>query len=306
MMETYNYYYQHQHYQPSASSSSSSSRPSSPPLPLTKENLSLYVNQQEETEPSFTLMSRYYNDLPPPSPVLSARRERRNSSNTTSSSDFVVATPRLSPFPYHNDSLFLPTAEQQHSNNSTLMKRSKSPTPSIDTFTSYPGRRSSSTAERRPSPLSTQTIPSRYPPLFEHESSSTSTNEKLKKPQEKSIDTTSTNDNLPRKKISWWLRISKLLNIRLKKKNKPSASTSSLLSLSTSATTTTTIPFTPSTSRSSSMNNKQQLLLDNNEQRLKTPMRRNTCRLNEGSPVWYSQFTANPPPPSKLSMATAA
>ena len=212
-METYHYYYQHQHYQPisSPSASSSSSRPSSPPLPLTKENLSLYVNQQEETEPSFILMSRYYNDLPPPSPVLSARRERRNSSNTTSSSDFVVATPRLSPFPYHNDSLFLPTAEQQrmNSNNGSLMniKRSKSPTPSIDTFTSYQGRRSSSTAERRPSPLSTQTIPARRPPLFEHVSTTTPTiTEKAKKKQDscKSTNTSDSNDSsLPRKKVSW-------------------------------------------------------------------------------------------------------
>ncbi|KAI9494836.1 hypothetical protein BDB00DRAFT_817259 [Zychaea mexicana] len=248
-----------------------------PSLPLTKENLSRYVHQQEETEPSFTLMSRYYNDLPPPSPVLSARRERRNSSNTTSS-DFVVATPRLSPFPYHNDSLFLPTAEQQH--NSTISsRRSNSPTPSIDTFSSYPGVRRASAAERRPSPLAT--VPPRRqasaPPLDR------ATTRKFAKQDCQDSATT------PKKARSWWLWLSKLLTIKLKKKKAHASSSSSLSTSSKRSIATSSLPTASMTTATTAA----------------TTLTAATCRLNEGSPVWYSQFRANPPPPSALAMAAA-
>ncbi|KAI8148025.1 hypothetical protein BJV82DRAFT_594312 [Fennellomyces sp. T-0311] len=218
-------------------------RPSS--LPLTKENLSKHA-VREDAEPSFTLLSRYYNELPLPSPVLSARRERRDSSNTTTS-DFVVASPRLSPFPYHNDSLFLPTAEQ-HQHSTISSRRSNSPTPSIDTLSNhhYPFRRASA-AERRPSPLAT--IPPR------RQTSAPPLDRSTRKPKEQD------RQSLPRKARKWWLWISELLTIKLKKKNKASSMTGS--------------------------------------RACATP-----CRLTENSPVWYSQFAANPPPPT--SMATAA
>ncbi|KAI7879978.1 hypothetical protein K492DRAFT_178200 [Lichtheimia hyalospora FSU 10163] len=79
-------------------------------LPLTKENLS----HAEECEPSISMLARYYHDLSLPPLPMSPRRERKPSSTTRSiRSDTVLASPRLSPFPYHNDSLFLPMAEKQ-------------------------------------------------------------------------------------------------------------------------------------------------------------------------------------------------
>lgn len=84
-------------------------------LPLTKENLSrVAYAQAEECEPSISMLARYYHDLSLPPLPMSPRRERKASSTTRSiRSDTVLASPRLSPFPYHNDSLFLPMAEKQ-------------------------------------------------------------------------------------------------------------------------------------------------------------------------------------------------
>ncbi|KAG0740792.1 hypothetical protein G6F57_008998 [Rhizopus arrhizus] len=81
-------------------------------LPLTKENL---INlSQSTTLMSNEILERYCQEISRP-----ARYDRRQSSVTTTSPDTVLASPRLLPFPYHNDSLFLPTAEQLQYNLTT-------------------------------------------------------------------------------------------------------------------------------------------------------------------------------------------
>lgn len=200
----------------------------STPLPLTKENLNL-INQNESEQASI-LLARYYNELPLPSPP--SRRERRYSSNST---DTVMASPRLQPFPYHNDSLFLPTAE-----------RSASPAPSY-----YEIRRASCAAGFRQSSSMAIMPPRRQssaPPRYQQKSS------KLRRtvvPEEK--------------QRSWFMRIWKLFTKRKQHSKK-----------------------------SNSNNN-------NND------IANTTCRpLSEKCPVWYSQFSANPPPPAGLASAAAA
>ncbi|KAL0074846.1 hypothetical protein J3Q64DRAFT_1199559 [Phycomyces blakesleeanus] len=168
----------------SFTSSATHSAPSSRPLPLTKENLMLVT---DETEQPANVLIRYYNGMATVSTSTSStstsstsfsssslsksekfstshipvrRRERR-----PSSMDAVMQSPRLLPFPYHNDSLFLPTAEQSHrpsttnSPNSSLLDISIPPSQQnqfqyqykpADGSTPAPSRRSSATDHRRP------------------------------------------------------------------------------------------------------------------------------------------------------------
>ncbi|GAN06790.1 hypothetical protein MAM1_0136d06280 [Mucor ambiguus] len=77
-----------------------------PVLPLTEENLlNLSSNSNEMLErycQEMTLQRVRCQSTPP---QLMARQQQK-------SNDIVVASPRILPFPYHNDSMFLPTAEQ--------------------------------------------------------------------------------------------------------------------------------------------------------------------------------------------------
>ncbi|KAI9014428.1 hypothetical protein CLU79DRAFT_838473 [Phycomyces nitens] len=124
-------------------------------LPLTKENLMLVT---DETEQPVNMLVRYYTGMATASSETSSissvpirRRERR-----PSSMDAVMQSPRLLPFPYHNDSLFLPTAEQGHrpstlsSPNSSLVDISISNYQPPNGSTPAPSRRSSATDYRRP------------------------------------------------------------------------------------------------------------------------------------------------------------
>ncbi|KAI9315089.1 hypothetical protein BX666DRAFT_1959252 [Dichotomocladium elegans] len=220
------------------SSPYSTMRSSSSTLPLTKENLSLVEEYSEEAEPSISLLARYYNELPLPAPPMSSRRERRVSSTTSTHSDMVMASPRLSPFPYHNDSLFLPMAEHHH--HGSISSRCQSPVGSMAS------QRRASAAERRPSPLSV--IPPRRqasaPPM-----------ERIRRPtmpaSSSSMMTTTTKLKaaLPQSVMHWF---SKVLGVKKKK--------------------ATSMP---------------------------------AKRLAENSPVWYTQFSANPPPPAGLVMVAA-
>lgn len=67
-------------------------------LPLTKENLKHLNNRPQRNNEILERFIEYRPQSVPPT--------------TNSKNDVVVASPRLLPFPYHNDSLFLPTAEQ--------------------------------------------------------------------------------------------------------------------------------------------------------------------------------------------------
>ncbi|KAI9261347.1 hypothetical protein EDC94DRAFT_609944 [Helicostylum pulchrum] len=110
-------------YSPSITESSSyCSSPSSikdntlpPPhriYPLTLEN----VSKVELADPSSMPLARFCNELKAPEPIYNT-----NTGSTTTrkmvrkfQQDKVIESPRLLPFPYHNDSYFLPTAEHDY------------------------------------------------------------------------------------------------------------------------------------------------------------------------------------------------
>ncbi|RCH84747.1 hypothetical protein CU097_005679 [Rhizopus azygosporus] len=74
--------------------------------PLTKENLLKFNKEAKSTRNE--ILSRYCREAS----ISSSVRERCQSTPTSSHPDIVLASPRLLPFPYHNDSHFLPTAER--------------------------------------------------------------------------------------------------------------------------------------------------------------------------------------------------
>ncbi|KAI7902603.1 uncharacterized protein BX663DRAFT_509811 [Cokeromyces recurvatus] len=74
--------------------------------PLTFEN----VSKIELAEPSLMPLARYWNEMERNhhhTTAITHKRQRRKQ-------DQVVESPRLLPFPYHNDSYFLPTAEHDY------------------------------------------------------------------------------------------------------------------------------------------------------------------------------------------------
>lgn len=97
-------------------------RPSS--LPLTKENL-----QHLEHSNNNEILERYCRNI-------EYARDIIRSQSSPPKNDLVVASPRLLPFPYHNDSLFLPTAEQiqYHLHSSTQDSLSTSRAESFSTL----------------------------------------------------------------------------------------------------------------------------------------------------------------------------
>lgn len=75
------------------------------PLPLTKENLENLQSTQLDHD---DILGRYCQEIS----RNTVRNNTRSHSTPPFRSDEVVASPRILPFPYHNDSMFLPTAEQ--------------------------------------------------------------------------------------------------------------------------------------------------------------------------------------------------
>lgn len=85
-------------------------------LPLTRENLMNFQDTMVQQKDSVTneILQRYCHEIitsRQQSIALPSYRERCQST-PPQQKDVVVASPRVLPFPYHNDSLFLPTAEQ--------------------------------------------------------------------------------------------------------------------------------------------------------------------------------------------------
>ncbi|KAG0174895.1 hypothetical protein DFQ28_000750 [Apophysomyces sp. BC1034] len=93
--------------------------------PLTEEN----VSRIGDAEPPLALLTRYCNETRPP--LYTRRRQKRRSS----SKDLVMESPRSLSFPYHNDSMFLPTVEQ------VQYYPAGSPSASIVSFSSYASSR---------------------------------------------------------------------------------------------------------------------------------------------------------------------
>ncbi|KAI8061860.1 uncharacterized protein B0P05DRAFT_556979 [Gilbertella persicaria] len=71
------------------------------PLPLTKENLLKLQNQSSVQKDE--ILNRFYQGL--------TKNRRQRCQSNPHKDDVVVASPWVLPFPYHNDSMFLPTAE---------------------------------------------------------------------------------------------------------------------------------------------------------------------------------------------------
>lgn len=93
-----------------------SSFQSTSPLPLTRENLMNFQDTmvQQKDSVSNEILQRYCHEI-----ILSRQQQsiatpsyRERCQSTPPQRDVVVASPRVLPFPYHNDSMFLPTAEQ--------------------------------------------------------------------------------------------------------------------------------------------------------------------------------------------------
>lgn len=79
-------------------------------LPLTKENLKhLDSKQKFNSHSNNEILERYCREI-----EYARDINRSQSTPPVLKNDLVVASPRILPFPYHNDSLFLPTAEQIH------------------------------------------------------------------------------------------------------------------------------------------------------------------------------------------------
>lgn len=215
-------------------------------LPLTKENLSrVAYAQAEECEPSISMLARYYHDLSLPPLPMSPRRERKASSTTKSirSSDTVLASPRLSPFPYHNDSLFLPMAEKQQQQHiyHQQMHHNVNSQPSLNNF-QQKRRSSANEPHQQASPLS-MTLPRRQvsaPPV----------DRATRRHHENSLNNIKT--RWPGAFRHWFARL-----FQGKKR-----------AMAHGAST------------------------------------KHHC-LSEDSPVWYSQFAGNPPPPTERPMVAA-
>ncbi|RUS24301.1 hypothetical protein BC938DRAFT_473808 [Jimgerdemannia flammicorona] len=133
-----------------------SPRESRPSSPLTFENMSIHSNtnsfDSNRDNLSF-IMEKYRNASPRSSETGDDSRpsspDRRRRRHPKKASDLVLTPPRALPFPYHNDSLFLPVAEcepkspvlsikSQRPKASSLPSpkvRSTSPSPSLRTHT---------------------------------------------------------------------------------------------------------------------------------------------------------------------------
>lgn len=83
--------------------------------PLTLENLS----KVQFIEPSNTPLARYCQELEKPSYYTESIYSKTSSKKRLikEEKDHVLESPRLIPFPYHNDSFFLPTAEHDSPGN---------------------------------------------------------------------------------------------------------------------------------------------------------------------------------------------
>jgi hypothetical protein len=84
------------------------------PYSLTEENISKVLF----ADPSNTPLARFCNELECSTIYSSSTSSSQNQSRLTTA-DSVLESPRILPFPYHNDSYFLPTAEHDYPGGST-------------------------------------------------------------------------------------------------------------------------------------------------------------------------------------------
>ena len=106
------------------------------PSPLTVENLMALEDTLEKTESiSNEILTRYCNEM---NSMSNSLHKERCQSAPPHQRDVVVASPRLLSFPYHNDSLFLPTAEKTQYHHLHSSSTSSSFTSRADSFSLSP------------------------------------------------------------------------------------------------------------------------------------------------------------------------
>lgn len=255
--------------------------------PLTEENLSKINNDSSPYIYNNEMISRYclnsssnvsspnsrYENKVAPSPSSSHRSK-------TTTRDIVVESPRLSPFPYHNDSLFLPTVEKkQHAYN----KRKNG---SISSISVYSQKTMNSTATESLAGLPRRAVsaPPKYirpkPHLYSNKTSS------------------SLRDEISFNNNNHSSFLSRLLHV-FKKKKKSSSSSSSTSSPSPNPT--------PSSSTTSLASNATTIktTASTNYHHHHRHIPHSPSRVSTKTPVWFSQYTLNPPAPNRTIMTAA-
>lgn len=320
-------------------SSISSSSVESKIYPLTLENLS----KVELAEPSSMPLARYCNEIRSASSHISAYPEsnissqRRSPQRRVQQQDKVIESPRLLPFPYHNDSHFLPTAEHDYPGGCCSATDASSSLVSLSVHTV-------TSRQHLASPPSSLTFPSRVyhrqlitSPRGQHENyyntpsyndddmtSSISQKRRATSVTPSSPSTLREDIMVPQKKRRSNNRFASKFKknlLRFKSSSSTimetaSCQNSSYYAPSTSAVWTATLNDRPSaqqhqTATTTSNSNPSwfeklwKFFRPSSTSSFVKKSRQNASSASSattGEPVWYSQFRCNPPPPSGITL----
>ncbi|CEP15414.1 hypothetical protein [Parasitella parasitica] len=329
-------YYPHICFKKGDDNSTSSNSVEFKVYPLTLENLS----KIGLAEPSSTPLARYWSELSQISDYHESNisLQRRNPRRCHQRQDKVLESPRLLPFPYHNDSQFLPTAEHDYPGgcsstdaSSSLISFSVCTRGSRQRLGNQPSLTFSNRARHRQlmaSPPREQLKPQSHVHIHDDNSITSSMSQKrrassvtptspstlhqdIEVPQKRRR---SSNNNFTTRFKRKLLRFKSNSSTILEK----NSCSKSYYSPSSSVVWTTTINDRQSvqfcqsrketaanatTSKTSWLDKLWKLF------RLQRPFAKRN-RLNnatstcstDGGPVWYSQFRCNPPPPSGITI----
>ncbi|RUS19398.1 hypothetical protein BC937DRAFT_87557 [Endogone sp. FLAS-F59071] len=137
-----------------------------PPVPLTPENLTRHtrlVRTSVRQDPFTLTIEKYQESLlsitadSPTTEAFERPKTDKKKKKRKIQSDYVICPPRALPFPYHNDSMFLPVAEQEQPNsdprfsNSSLYDLRRTRSLSVPRVKTPPIDKSASLLERSPS-----------------------------------------------------------------------------------------------------------------------------------------------------------
>lgn len=304
--------------------------------PLTLEN----VSKVQLADPYNTPLARYCNEMETPEPVYAPSNTSTRKTMRKPHEDYVLESPRLLPFPYHNDAYFLPTAEHDYPGNcSTTDASSSIVTLSVCTTASRQHLSSNSTSPSfcHPSQRGYQrqllSSPSRShffsPKRYDDDRMSNYSNKRRADSVTPSSPSTMREDAIvPQKKrrSNNKFALSFKRNLLRFKSNSPilegngnfdhlpaspstSETSNTLVSLSTDSMT--------EAKRYENMNYNTKPASSKNVNRswferlwkfIKPNSPSNLKKMNSSlstaapTPVWYSQFRCNPPPPTKITL----
>ncbi|CAO3625722.1 unnamed protein product [Cunninghamella echinulata] len=254
--------------------------------PLTEENLSKINNDSPQLYNE--MISRYCLtsscNVTSPNNRYDNERYQPSQRSRSTTKDIVVESPRLSPFPYHNDSLFLPTVERsQHGYNNNKRKNG-----SISSLSLYSQRTVNSTTTESLAhlPRRAASAPPKYirpKHLYNNKTSS------------------SLRDEITSKEKSDASFLSRLFHLFKKKKNSSSSSSSTSSTSSSSSSSSSSSAKMCLSPSSSTKTTKTTTTTTTKTTRIPT----SPSRVSTKSPVWFSQYTLNPPAPNGVVMAAA-